>query len=111
MPTSRRLCSGLAAVLLATSQHLPASAQDYQGGGYGNEYQDYAGDYGRDDNLYRDYAMRQEDKTGGGGGGGGAAGVGKMALAVASGWFLGAKVHSSRVTKGLKKKHKGEHKA
>jgi len=32
------------------------------------EYQDYAGDYGADDNLYRDYATRQQEKEVGGGG-------------------------------------------
>ena len=35
--------------------------QDYQ------DYQDYANDYSQQDNLYADYAMKQQDKEAGGG--------------------------------------------
>ena len=39
------------------------SGQDYQ------DYRDYADDYGQQDNLYADYAMKQQNKVDGGGGG------------------------------------------
>ena len=47
----------LAAILALTS------GQDYQ------DYRDYADDYGQQDNLYADYAMKQQNKVDGGGGG------------------------------------------
>ncbi|KAL7528497.1 hypothetical protein ACHAXR_002477 [Thalassiosira sp. AJA248-18] len=75
-------------------------AQDY-------EYQDYADGY-EQDNLYEDYAMRQEEKGGGGSGGG--FGFGQVAMASAASYLLGAKIHSGRVSKKLKKKHKQDQK-
>uniref|UniRef100_A0A7S2R5Y4 EF-hand domain-containing protein n=1 Tax=Eucampia antarctica TaxID=49252 RepID=A0A7S2R5Y4_9STRA len=77
-----------------------AFGQDYQ------DYQDYANDYTQQDNLYADYAMKQQDKTAGGGGGGG--GMGKLAVIGGLSWFLGGKIHSTRVAKLLKKKHMKE---
>lgn len=75
-------------------------AQEYQ------EYNDYANDYAQD-NLYEDYAKKQQVKAEGGGDGG------KMGFFVggALGWFVGGKIHSGRVVKGLKKKHQKEQKA
>lgn len=78
-----------------------AIAQDY------NDYTDYADSYNQD-NLYHNYAKKQQVKADGGGGGGG---LGKMVIGSALGWFVGGKVHSGRVTKKLKKKHQKEQKA
>mmetsp|Transcript_19591 Transcript_19591/g.35567 ORF Transcript_19591/g.35567 Transcript_19591/m.35567 type:complete len:254 (-) Transcript_19591:171-932(-) len=75
-------------------------AQDY-------DYQDYADGY-EQDNLYQDYAVRQQEKDGGGGGGG--LGYGKVALASAASYILGARIHSTRLAKKLKKKHKQDQK-
>merc|ERR1719183_1701388 len=74
-------------------------AQDYA------DYTDYADSYNQD-NLYHDYAKKQQVKAEGGGGG-----LGKMVIGGAVGWFIGGKVHSSRVTKKLKRKHQKEQKA
>jgi len=71
---------------------------------YAQNYQEYADGY-EQDNLYADYAMKQEQKERGGGGGGG---MGKIFLCGGLGWFLGANVHSKRATKALKKKHMKE---
>ncbi|CAJ1955261.1 unnamed protein product [Cylindrotheca closterium] len=73
---------------------------DYQ------EYQDYGGDYGQD-TLYHDYAERQENKGVGNTGG---AGIGKLIVTGAATWLLGAKYHSGKVAKKLKRKHQGEQK-
>lgn len=70
------------------------------------EYTDYANDYVQD-NLYRDYADRQQEKAVGGGGGGG---YGKLIASTAVGWIIGAKFHSRRATKKLKQKHMSEQK-
>lgn len=75
-------------------------AQDY-------EYQDYADGY-EQDNLYEDYAARQEEKAVGGAGGGFS--FGKVAITSAASYLLGAKIHSGRVAKKLKKKHKADQK-
>lgn len=80
--------------------HL-TQAQEYQ------DYNDYANDYSQD-NLYNDYAKKQQVKAEGGGGGGG---LGKMVIGGAVGWFVGGKVHSGRVSKSLKRKHQKEQKA
>jgi len=74
-------------------------AQDY-------DYQDYADGY-EQDNLYQDYAVRQQEKDVGGGGG---VGLGKVAIASAASYLLGAKIHSGRLAKKLKKKHKQDQK-
>ena len=52
---------------LAANIGVMVTAQDYQ------DYQDYADGYAQQDNLYSDYAVRQQDKNVGGnkGGGGG----------------------------------------
>lgn len=76
-------------------------AQDYQD--YNN---DYANDYAQD-NLYADYAKKQQVKAEGGGGGG----IGKIVLGGALGWFVGGKIQSDRVMKTLKRKHQKEQKA
>lgn len=55
-------------------------------------------DYGEQDNLYQDYAMKQE-------GGGGGFGIGQLALASTVSYALGAKIHSSRAVNKVKKKH------
>lgn len=74
-----------------------ATAQEYD---YG-EYQDYGDGY-EQDNVYENFAVEQEEK-----GGLGAArfGLGQMALTGAVSYVFGAKIHSSRVAKKLKKKH------
>ena len=54
-------------LLLVISYLLLAVAQQ----GEYPDYQDFAGDYGQNDNLYHDYASRQQEKEIGGGGGGG----------------------------------------
>eukprot|EP00978_Attheya_sp_CCMP212_P019632 scaffold55259_cov58-Attheya_sp.AAC.3 len=51
----------LAILSMATPSSL--AQDDYQ------DYQDYANDYANQDNLYTDYAQKQQEKAGGGGGG------------------------------------------
>eukprot|EP00594_Rhizosolenia_setigera_P014753 CAMPEP_0178959228 /NCGR_PEP_ID=MMETSP0789-20121207/12151_1 /TAXON_ID=3005 /ORGANISM="Rhizosolenia setigera, Strain CCMP 1694" /LENGTH=244 /DNA_ID=CAMNT_0020642161 /DNA_START=123 /DNA_END=857 /DNA_ORIENTATION=+ len=70
------------------------------------DYNDYANEYAQD-NLYHDYARKQQVKAEGGGGGG----LGKLVIGGAIGWFVGGKFHSGRVTKKLKRKHQKEQKA
>jgi len=85
--------------------------QDYQGGDYQGgdpqDYQDYAGDSYQQDNLYHDYAQRQQDKAVGGGG----LGMLHVAAGSALGWLVGGKVHAGRVRKKLNSKHLKEQKA
>jgi len=77
-----------------------ASAQDY---GMQPDYTDFA-DGGQEDNLYADYAMKQAEKQDGASGGG----MVKMAIFGGVGWVAGAKYHSAKATKNLKKKHMKE---
>ncbi|KAL7547864.1 hypothetical protein ACHAWF_011138 [Thalassiosira exigua] len=86
-------------ITLAVITNDRSTAQDY-------DYQDYADGY-EEDSLYQDYAVRQQEKNVGGGGG---FGYGKMAIASAASYILGAKIHSSRVAKKLKKKHQQDQK-
>jgi hypothetical protein len=67
------------------------------------DYRDYADDYAQQDNLYSNYAAKQEQKTTGGSGG--AVGFLKTVALGGVGWFLGGKIHSSRTISSLKKKH------
>ncbi|KAL7466096.1 hypothetical protein ACHAXS_006394 [Conticribra weissflogii] len=92
------ILTGFAASVIASS------AQD-QYGDYG-DYQDYADGY-EQDSLYQDYAMRQQEKGEGGGG----IGIGKVIFSSTLTYFLGAKIHSGRVAKKLKKKHQQDQKA
>lgn len=69
------------------------------------EYTEYADEYIQD-NLYQDYAARQQTKVVGGGG----VGLGKMVMGAAAGWFLGGKIHSDRTVKKLKRKYEKEQK-
>ena len=103
-------------------------AQDY-------DYQDYAEDGYEQDNLYEDYAMKHQEKDNVAGGGGWVIqsilvlsriicmlltllkftsdnrfGYGQMAMASAASYFLGAKIHSGRIAKKIKKKHKQDQK-
>lgn len=72
-----------------------------------SQAQDY-GDYaGQDDNLYADYAAKQQEKAVGAGGG---PGIGKIIMTGFGGWLLGAKIHSGRATKKMTIKHKAEQK-
>mmetsp|Transcript_19177 Transcript_19177/g.26992 ORF Transcript_19177/g.26992 Transcript_19177/m.26992 type:complete len:258 (-) Transcript_19177:1212-1985(-) len=72
-------------------------------------YQDYQdGDYYQQDNLYADYAMKQQEKAAGKSGG---MGMGKMLLVGGAGWMIGGKIHSTRASKTLKKKHMKETKS
>lgn len=89
------IISALAAAAISSSV-----AQDYDDADYN---QDYAGD-----NLYQNYAMQHEEQAAGGRGGG--FGLGQVALSSAFTYFLGAKIHSGRVTKKLIKKHKQDQK-
>ncbi|KAL3759398.1 hypothetical protein ACHAWU_000697 [Discostella pseudostelligera] len=69
------------------------------------DYQDYADGY-EQDNLYQDYAARQQGKEVGGGNGWGKA-IGAFGVS----YFIGAKVHSGRVAKKMKQKHLKDQKA
>jgi len=73
-----------------------------------NSAQEYAANdgYAEQDNLYADYAMKQQEKVEGGGGGG--LGIGKLAVIGGASWFLGARVKSNQATRALKKKHMKE---
>ena len=55
----------LLSIILFLGGSLAQNYQDYP------QYDDYAGDYGGNDNLYRDYVDHKEDQVSGGGGGGG----------------------------------------
>jgi len=72
------------------------------------EYKDYNNDYPEDDSLYYDYAEREQQKNSPAAGG-----VGGAAKLVATGlasWVLGARFHSGRAVKDLKRRHKSEQK-
>jgi len=96
---------GLIRLLLLVVSATTTSAQQYNdypndgggGGGYGG---------GEQDNLYADYAMKQQEKIEGGGGGG--MGGFKLAVLGTTSWIVGARVHSKRATRTLKKKHMKE---
>mmetsp|Transcript_13537 Transcript_13537/g.28433 ORF Transcript_13537/g.28433 Transcript_13537/m.28433 type:complete len:127 (+) Transcript_13537:145-525(+) len=77
-----------------------ASAQDQY-----PEYQDYADGY-EQDNLYENYAMKQQEKGGGGGNG-----IIKIGVSFGLSYVIGAKVHSSRIAKKMKAKHLKDQKA
>eukprot|EP00980_Cylindrotheca_fusiformis_P004164 scaffold909_cov135-Cylindrotheca_fusiformis.AAC.21 len=83
-------------VLLVSSG---AQQYDYDPVEYG---QDYA-----QDNLYHDYAMKQQEKDVAAGQGG----WGAIAIGTGVGWLVGGKIHSSRKAKKLNTKHKEEQKA
>lgn len=75
MQVSRGISRKVLLLLFAAFSHaqeIYAEDGGYGGyndqGGYGENYQDYADPYGQDDNLYADYAARQEMKESGGGG-------------------------------------------
>ena len=93
-PTSYTMKSNIIILSLAAIANT-STAQDY------DNYQDYSQD---NDNLYSDYALKQ-DRQGGGG-----FGIAQMAMASTASYFLGAKIHSSRATKKLKKKHQQDQK-
>jgi len=67
---------------------------------YQESYQDYAEGY-QQDNLYADYAMKQQDKAVGGGGG---LGFGKVLLFGGAGWVGGAVFQSKKAKQILQKK-------
>lgn len=94
----KRSCKNLVGLLVTAAFALNSAQEyrDYPDNGYGGEQ----------DNLYADYAMKQQEKVDGGGGGG--MGMGKLAVLGGASWFLGARVHTKRVTKVLKKKHMKE---
>mmetsp|Transcript_18361 Transcript_18361/g.39702 ORF Transcript_18361/g.39702 Transcript_18361/m.39702 type:complete len:123 (-) Transcript_18361:274-642(-) len=70
------------------------------------DYQDYADGY-EQDNLYENYATKQQEKGDGGGGNG----LGKAIAGFGISYLVGAKVHSSRVSKKMKTKHLKDQKA
>lgn len=94
------------------------SAQDNNG--YNNDYEygdngysnDYEYGYEQEDNLYYDYAERQQQKNDpiGGGAGGGPVGAVKLFATGLAAWVMGAKFHTGRVVKEMKRKHKSEQK-
>mmetsp|Transcript_11155 Transcript_11155/g.20884 ORF Transcript_11155/g.20884 Transcript_11155/m.20884 type:complete len:261 (+) Transcript_11155:157-939(+) len=71
---------------------------------YEPSYEEYADSYENQDNLYASYAMKQQQKEAGAGG----PGFLKLAIAGGVGWIAGAKFHSDRASKALKKKHMKE---
>jgi len=77
-----------------------STAQDY-------DYQDYADGSYEQDNLYENYAIKQQEKDEGGKGG---FGMAQMGIASAASYLLGARIHSSKLAKKLKKKHKQDQK-
>lgn len=90
---------------------MMALLQFTTGQDYGNADPYYEQEYAQD-NLYHDYAARQQEKSYGGavagGGGGGwkwAAGGGVV------GWWLGSTFHCRRQKKKIEAKHKADHKA
>jgi len=85
----------LIGLLVTATFTLNSSAQEYANDGYAEQ-----------DNLYADYAMKQQEKGDGGGGGG--MGMGKLAALGGASWFLGARVQSNKATRALKKKHMKE---
>lgn len=73
---------------------------------YGGEYQEDYGDYGGEDNLYHDYAARQQEPDGAVGG----PGYVKLLLTGAVSWFAGAKFHCGRAVRKAKTKFQQEQK-
>lgn len=73
-------------------------AQDYQ------ENNEYANEYAQD-NLYRDYAKKQQEKAEGVDGG-----VKYIAIGGVVGFFAGGKIHSGRVSKKMKMQHQKDQK-
>lgn len=69
------------------------------------DYQDYADGY-EQDNLYQNYAEKQEKGEAGGGNG-----LGKAIAGFGISYLVGAKVHSTRVSKKMKTKHLKDQKA
>ncbi|KAG7372272.1 flagellar calcium-binding protein [Nitzschia inconspicua] len=101
------------AVVMAMLVMIASSQNSYAQDGYDDyaDYQDYAGGEYQDDSLYYDYAQRKESQIDGGrGGGGGMVGMGKLVLTGAVSWILGARVHTGRANKKLKRKHQSEQK-
>ncbi|KAL7457184.1 hypothetical protein ACHAWC_008716 [Mediolabrus comicus] len=72
----------------------------------GQDYQDYADGY-EQDNLYENYAAKQQEKVDGGGGGGMIKTIGAFGVS----YLVGAKVHSGRIAKKMKTKHLKDQKA
>ncbi len=78
---------------------------------YSQDYQDYADGYAQQDNLYANYAAKQQHKQGGGGtavasgGGGGMGGLLKSFMVGGAGWYLGGRFHSSRLKLKFKRDH------
>mmetsp|Transcript_23548 Transcript_23548/g.38374 ORF Transcript_23548/g.38374 Transcript_23548/m.38374 type:complete len:260 (+) Transcript_23548:183-962(+) len=105
--------SMIVAIILAVSSSVMSSSYAQDGYDDYEDYQDYAGDYygeqEQQDNLYYNYAQRQESKNVAAQAGGGV-GMGKLVLTGVVSWILGAKVHSGRAGKKLKKKHQSEQK-
>jgi len=65
--------------------------------GPGGGYDDFA----QDDNLYADYAQRQQVKAGGAAGGGG---MTRALMGAGVGWVVGSKIHCGRLKKKLQTK-------
>mmetsp|Transcript_89769 Transcript_89769/g.134543 ORF Transcript_89769/g.134543 Transcript_89769/m.134543 type:complete len:138 (+) Transcript_89769:42-455(+) len=89
-------------LFLCTSTYRGVLAQDQ----YGDNY-DYGSDYGQD-NLYHDYAIKQQEKEVGKAASGG---WGRVLIGTAAGWLIGGKIHSGRKEKKINAKHKEEIKA
>mmetsp|Transcript_19336 Transcript_19336/g.41628 ORF Transcript_19336/g.41628 Transcript_19336/m.41628 type:complete len:140 (+) Transcript_19336:22-441(+) len=95
-------------VVIALLMLQLASGQDYAGSGSGDPY--YEQEY-QQDNLYHDYAARQQEKAAGGA----VAGAGPVwqwaAGGGVAGWFLGSAWHCRRQKKKLETKFKADQKA
>lgn len=84
-----------------------AQGQGYAQDGYEGDYQDYADGYTNQDNLYADYAAKQQYKGGDDGtvaakGGGGYI---KSFLVGGVGWYVGGRFHSNRLKSKFKRDH------
>lgn len=105
-----RFCLAVAIAAMVALSFVQAQDQ----GGYNDDYGDYAdyqdynnNDYGQEDSLYYDYAEHDERKNSPAGGG---AGTIKLVATGLASWIMGARFHSGRAVKELKRKHKSEQK-
>lgn len=87
--------------LMATTNNVDAQAYDQANE---DDYQDYADGYAQQDNLYADYAAKQEKGAVAPAKGGGMALIKSVIIGSAS-FFVGGKFHSGRTIKFMKKKH------
>jgi hypothetical protein len=104
MSIHRFLCN---IIVIATIASIAQGQQYAEEGGYGEDYQDYADGYAQQDNLYADYAAKQQEKEAGASGAASKGGGGyiKSFLVGGVGWYVGGRVHSSRLKSKFKRDH------